>query len=81
MSKGLMLRPVCPRDGSHGEMHLREPVSKEQAWCGTWYTCGRCASSVLLMSPELRAMYPPHPAGEPTPADEALPPTGQTDEF
>lgn len=45
--------PVCP--AGHGPLQYRPPGTREQAWCGTWFTCHRCRSSVLWPSPALRA--------------------------
>jgi len=50
MSASPMELPRCP---THGQMDLRQPGTREQAWCGTWYECPRCTQSVLLTSPEL----------------------------
>lgn len=57
MTTALMTIPTCPADPSHGQMILRpiERQTPEQKFCGTWYDCPRCHSSVLLRSPELAA--------------------------
>lgn len=48
--------PLCPAFPDHGRMVLRPlPQTDEQAWCGTWWDCTRCASSTLDPSPVLRA--------------------------
>lgn len=47
--------PDCPANADHGQMALR-PIGRqtpEQRWCGTWYDCQRCSSSMLLPSPQL----------------------------
>lgn len=49
----LMTLPSCP--SGHGQMKIAPAGSSEQAFCGTWYRCIRCTSSVLLESPGLRA--------------------------
>lgn len=49
--------PRCPSDDSHGYLELR-PLSRqtpEQQWCGVWYDCLRCKSSVLFQSAQLQA--------------------------
>jgi hypothetical protein len=44
------------RNEAHGAMVLRtSPMTPEVAWCGTWYDCPKCSSSVLIQSPELQA--------------------------
>jgi len=50
------LRPRCPVD-AHGFMEWR-PSSRqtpEQLFCGVWYDCTQCKSSVLFPSPGLKA--------------------------
>ena len=49
--------PDCPSNAAHGKMTLRPPAGQtaEQQWCGIWYDCQRCHSSILQPSPELRA--------------------------
>ena len=32
----------------------RKSLTPEQAWCGAWFDCTRCASSVLLPSSALQ---------------------------
>jgi hypothetical protein len=54
MNTNIMERPKCNQDG-HGYMELR-PINQqtpEQKFCGVWYDCLRCGSSVLFQSPEL----------------------------
>jgi hypothetical protein len=46
---------VCPARSEHGPLRLRANPSQEAAWCGTWYDCERCKSSILIESAELRA--------------------------
>lgn len=51
------LPQTLPRCAQHGEMMLR-PVARQtrdSQFCGTWYDCQRCGSSVLFESPELQA--------------------------
>lgn len=48
-------RPVCPSSPDHGVMTYRPGATREQEWCGTWYRCEWCTSSVLLPSPALLA--------------------------
>lgn len=52
MGKELIKLPECYE---HGQMLLRpkEHQTYEQAWCGTWYDCGKCCNSVLYPSKEL----------------------------
>lgn len=50
---GVALPMALPRCDQHGEMVLSKPGTREQEWCGTWYRCTRCTSSVLLSSREL----------------------------
>ena len=47
----------CPAQTEHGELVERKSVTPEQAWCGKWFDCTRCMSSVLMMSDELKAIY------------------------
>lgn len=49
-----MRTPVCGAYPEHGPMEERGRVSDEQRWCGVWFDCGRCASSVLFPSQELK---------------------------
>lgn len=51
----LEILPICPANPSHGAMFARskDGQTREQLWCGTWYDCHRCYSSVLHPSPEL----------------------------
>ena len=48
---------VCPSFAEHGPMHPRaaELLSREQAWCGTWFDCTdpHCSSSLLVPSAAL----------------------------
>jgi hypothetical protein len=46
--------PACI---THGVMELRPTNGQthEQRFCGTWYDCPKCSSSVLLPSSELLA--------------------------
>jgi hypothetical protein len=56
--RALARRPTCR---FHGTMELRDPPggwTREQQWCGVWYDCADCLSSVLLPSPELLAASP-----------------------
>ncbi len=48
-----------PKCKEHGAMELRDPKmqTKEQQWCGVWYRCRGCMSSVLFPSPAVRALY------------------------
>ncbi len=50
----LALRPACKR---HGATELRPLLRQtpEQRFCGVWYDCTRCGSSVLYPSKELEA--------------------------
>ena len=53
--------PTCPI--GHGPMVLR-PIGQqtpEQRWCGTWWDCESCRSSVLIPSPELAAQMKENP--------------------
>ena len=52
MGKSLERLPEC---SVHGVMELVAPGAPEQKWCGIWYRCQRCTSSVLLPAPELTA--------------------------
>lgn len=49
------LVPICPAHGLHGSMVPRDPaaMSRQQAWCGEWYDCQHCTSSLLQPSPAL----------------------------
>jgi len=51
-----MCLPICPTSASHGEMILRQQLGQtyEQKFCGTWYDCPKCSSSVLFQSKELQ---------------------------
>ena len=53
--------PVCPTEAEHGMLRLRskENMTEEQVWCGTWYDCSQCASSVLFESKELMEVLGP----------------------
>jgi hypothetical protein len=65
MNNELMTLPKCKTPG-HGQMYLR-PVthqSEEQKWCGTWYDCPQCTSSVLFPSGELQALAAPSNGAE-----------------
>src|SRR5690606_23509616 len=46
---------TCPSNPDHGPLEPRplERQTPEQKWCGTWFDCTRCSSSVLVPSPEL----------------------------
>jgi hypothetical protein len=48
---------VCPSFAEHGFMRPRavDQLSREQAWCGTWFDCTdmTCSSSLLVPSSEL----------------------------
>jgi hypothetical protein len=50
---------ACERHGGGGTvLMVVRPLSRqtaEQRWCGMWYDCPLCQSSVLEMSPELIA--------------------------
>lgn len=46
---------ICPANKEHGAMPQRERPTPDAAWCGTWYDCQRCHSSVLVQSEALRA--------------------------
>lgn len=51
MAEGIMSLPKC---STHGEqMILRERVTEDQNFCGTWYDCPKCENSVLFPSKEL----------------------------
>lgn len=50
MGMSLERLPEC---SVHGSMELVAPGTNEQKWCGVWYRCTRCTSSVLLPSPKL----------------------------
>lgn len=54
MTNELAKLPSCPTCGT--PMRLREKMSEEALFCGTWYDCPEygCACSVLLPSKELR---------------------------
>lgn len=52
MGQALERLPECR---NHGQMELVERVSTHEAWCGVWYRCPDCHSSVLLTSPALEA--------------------------
>ena len=56
MSNLPMELPICPSDKGHGQMMLREQKRQtvEQLFCGTWYDCPNCSSSVLFPSMELQ---------------------------
>lgn len=56
----------CPAQTEHGELVERKSVTPEQAWCGKWFDCTRCMSSVLQMSDELKASHAA--VGSPQPA-------------
>jgi hypothetical protein len=50
-----MAIPFCPYSRDHGRTELR-PLARqtpEQKFCGTWYDCPKCHSSVLFPSKEL----------------------------
>lgn len=47
----------CPAQPEHGALVERKSLTPEQAWCGKWFDCTRCMSSVLLMSDELKASH------------------------
>ncbi|MEG3071079.1 MAG: hypothetical protein HQP61_02405 [Peptococcaceae bacterium] len=55
MSNLPMVLPVCPASAEHGEMVLRPLAFQtyEQKFCGTWYDCPQCRSSILFPSMEL----------------------------
>lgn len=46
----------CPSRRHHGACIPRpsESLTPEQQWCGTWYDCPHCSSSVLVMSLDLK---------------------------
>lgn len=48
--------PKCPTNKEHGYLHIRPLAwqTKEQKWCGVWYDCDCCGSSVLFESTELQ---------------------------
>lgn len=50
-----MTSHLCPSNAAHGEMELRpeSKMTQEQRWCGTWYDCPRCHSSLLVPAPAL----------------------------
>ncbi len=52
-----MVLPTCPSSEEHGQLILRSQdyQTYEQKFCGTWYDCPVCRSSVLFESPELKA--------------------------
>ena len=57
MTTAIVRMPDCPSEPTHGQMRLR-PLDRqtyEQRWCGVWYDCERCHSSILLESVELKA--------------------------
>lgn len=47
--------PKCPSSPEHGEMILRplQHQTYEQKFCGVWYDCPQCSSSVLFPSKDL----------------------------
>lgn len=47
--------PLCPN--GHGPMHPRPAAlqTPEQQWCGAWFDCHHCKSSVLIKSAALDA--------------------------
>ena len=53
MNNALMTLPVCPSCPEHGQLKLRVSNTSDQQFCGVWYDCGQCHSSVLLPSKEL----------------------------
>ena len=46
----LMKLPECPADANHGQLVLRplDRQTPEQQFCGVWYDCQHCKSSVLF---------------------------------
>lgn len=53
---------ICPSTKAHGPMMLR-PItsqSKEQQWCGIWYDCPKCHSSILIPSEGLKTQLAGH---------------------
>lgn len=52
---------ALPRCTFHpdSQMALRPErrLTDEQKFCGVWYDCPSCTSSVLFPSPEVRAIY------------------------
>jgi hypothetical protein len=46
---------VAPTCQQHGPMVQQEPGTPEQAFCGVWYRCTRCALTMLLQSEALTA--------------------------
>ena len=47
--------PDCVSEPEHGQMVIRpaERQTREQKWCGIWYDCKKCHSSLLLPSRDL----------------------------
>lgn len=50
-STAVAVLPECP---THGQMELQQPGTPEQAWCGVWYRCRHCTTSVLLPSANIQ---------------------------
>lgn len=48
---------VCPSNPAHGVMlpRSKQHQTPEQLFCGEWYDCQHCKSSILDKSPELEA--------------------------
>jgi hypothetical protein len=53
---------LCPANALHGKLVPSPAGTPEQAWCGSWYRCAKCGSSMLLPSADLKALYEPAPA-------------------
>ncbi len=53
--KTLVRVPNCFSEPEHGQMLRRETRRQtyEQKWCGIWYDCQTCHSTLLLPSEEL----------------------------
>jgi hypothetical protein len=50
---------MCPEHKLVRELRPKHRLTKEAAWCGTWYDCPNpgCFKSVLIPGEELRAEY------------------------
>lgn len=62
MTKAIVRMPDCIADPEHGQM-VRRPLERQtyqQKWCGIWYDCLNCGSSILLESEELRKYLQPY---------------------
>jgi hypothetical protein len=51
-ARGRRELPACTQ---HGPMVQQEPGTPEQAFCGVWYRCTRCALAMMLQSEALTA--------------------------